>query len=72
MHPDLEFAVISHRRKGMLLSRLSEVSTRGNLALVSLISVALGNARYPAARSQLGVLILVSYYLLIFTHPAPQ
>ena len=33
--PDLEYAVIAHRKKGLLLSRLSEVSARGTLAVVS-------------------------------------
>jgi hypothetical protein len=35
LHPDLEYAVIAHRKKGMLLSRLSEVSSRGTLSVVS-------------------------------------
>jgi hypothetical protein len=33
--PDLEYAVIAHRKKGLLLSRLSEVSVRGTLFVVS-------------------------------------
>lgn len=36
VHPDLEYAVIAHRKKGMVLSRLSDVSTRGTLSVVSL------------------------------------
>lgn len=33
--PDLEYAVVAHRKKGLLLSRLSEMSARGTLAVVS-------------------------------------
>jgi hypothetical protein len=33
--PDLEYAVIAHRKKGLLLSRLSEMSVRGTLFVVS-------------------------------------
>jgi len=33
--PDLECAVVAHRKKALLLSRLSEVSARGTLAVVS-------------------------------------
>lgn len=33
--PELEYAVIAHRKKGLLLSRLSDVAARGTLAVVS-------------------------------------
>ena len=37
--PDLEYAVVAHRKKGLLLSRLSEVSARGTLVVVSVGNV---------------------------------
>lgn len=40
--PDLEYAVIAHRKKGLILSRLSEVSQRGTLSVINLARRGLG------------------------------
>ncbi|CAB9502975.1 Ribonuclease inhibitor [Seminavis robusta] len=40
--PDLEYAVIAHRKKGLLLSRLSEVSVRGTLSVIDMARRGLG------------------------------